>query len=170
MHMKWIAISGSWMKSAPTIESDVRNAVREIVLAGDGIVTGGALGVDYFATDEYVKNDPTASRLKIFLPATLERYAAHYRKRATEGVITNEQAEMLIEQLEGVARANPAAIIAHPTNAVIDKTAYFDRITDIVNAADGLRAFQVNGSLGTQDTIDKAHKKGIPVEVFSYTV
>lgn len=168
--MKWIAISGSWMKSAPTIESDVRNAVREIILAGDGIVTGGALGVDYFATDEYMKNEPTASRLKIFLPATLERYVAHYRKRATEGVITSDQAEMLIEQLEGVAKANPAAIIAHPTNTVIDKTAYFDRITDIVNAADGLRAFQINGSLGTQDTIDKAHKKGIPVEVFSYTV
>lgn len=168
--MKKIAISGSWMKSAPTIESDVRSAVRDIVLAGDGIVTGGALGVDYFATDEYCKNDPTASRLLIFLPSTLERYAAHYRKRATEGVITNEQAEMLIAQLEGVIRANPHAIIEHPTNTVIDKDAYFGRITGIVNAADELMAFQINGSLGTQDTIDKAHAKGIPVKVFSYTV
>ena len=63
-----------------------------------------------------------------------------------------------------------SAIISHPTNTVIDKSAYFDRITDIVNAADGLKAFQINGSLGTQDTIDKAHKKGVPVEVFSYSV
>ncbi len=168
--MKKIAIAGSWMKSAPTIESDVREAVRAIALAGDDIVTGGALGVDYFATDEYCKNDPTASRLMIFLPSTLERYAAHYRKRATEGVIASEQAEMLIVQLESVARANPQAIIENPANTIIDKDAYFDRITSIVQAADELMAFQINGSLGTQDTIDKAHKKGIPVRVFSYTV
>ncbi len=105
-----------------------------------------------------------------FLPCTLERYATHYRKRATENVVTSEQVEKLIHQLEEVKKANPAAIIENSSNTVIDKTAYFARITDIVAAADELVAFQINLSEGTQDTIDKAKKKGIPVRLFSYTV
>jgi len=167
--MKWIAIAGSWKQGAPHLENDVRAAVQEIVERGDGMVTGGALGVDSIATDEYLRNDPLASRIKIFLPATLERYAAHYRRRADEGVITREQAESLISQLEHIKSRNPEAIIEHPTNEIIDKTTYFERITKIVEAADGLEAFQVNMSAGTQDTIDKARAKGIPVNVHAYT-
>ena len=49
---RWVGISGSWRKTNDQVESDVRNAVREIFKKSFGIVTGGALGVDYIATDE----------------------------------------------------------------------------------------------------------------------
>lgn len=168
--MKWIGISGSWRPGGPEIERDVRAAVHELMERGDGIVSGGALGVDYFATDEALKTDPAASRIKIFLPVTLERYAAHYRKRADEGVITHETAELLIAQLTRIKDANPEALIENQVNTVCDPTTYFERNTEVMNASDEILAFQINGSGGTQDTIDKARAEGKPVTVHSYTV
>jgi len=88
--MKWVAISGSWRKTNEEVENDVRQAVREIIKRGDGIVTGGALNVDYFATDEALKVNPEAKQIKVCLPVTLELFSAHYRKRADEGVITHQ--------------------------------------------------------------------------------
>lgn len=98
--MKWIEISGTWRTINSRVEHNVRSTVKEITQGGNGIVAGGALGVDFFATDEALKHDPTASRIKVFLPTSLPTYAAHYRKRAEEGVITPKQAEILIQQLE----------------------------------------------------------------------
>ncbi len=165
--MKWIAIAGTWRNINEQVEKDVRREVSTLIQEGNGIVTGGALGVDFFATDEALKADPSGSRVKIFLPSTVERYAAHFRKRAEEGVITSQAAEELIAQIEGISRSS---IIENPENEVIDKDAYFDRITHIVGAADELIAFQVNNSEGTQDTINKAEKKGIPVNRYAYTI
>jgi hypothetical protein len=124
----------------------------------------------YFATDEALKHNPQATRIKVYLPATLKIFASHMRKRATEGVITMQQAEDLIAQLTTLQNANPAALIENFQNITINTETYYERITSIVNASDELIAFQVNMSAGVQDTIDKARKKGIPVQVFSYTV
>lgn len=168
--MKWIAISGSWRKTNETLEKDVRTTVCDIISRGDGIVSGGALGVDYFATDEAMKLNPIADRIKIFLPVTLERYAKHYRKRADEGVITHQQAEDLISQLTKLKMMNPKAIIEHQTNTVVDKTTYYERNTAVLEAADELEVFQVNDSLGTQDAFDKAEAKGIPVRRKTYII
>ena len=168
--MKWIAIAGTWKSINNQVENDVRSSVRELAAHGDGIVTGRALGVDRIATDEMVKVDPQASSIKIFLPCTLARYKEHYCKRAVEGIITLEEAENLITQLETVYTANKLAIIENVDTVTIDREAYFSRITLIVAAADELYAFQVNKSDGTQDTINKAEKKGIPVTLFSYTI
>lgn len=52
---KWIGISGSWRVTTPEIERIVRAKTRDIIMAGDGIVTGGALNVDYQVTDEVLK-------------------------------------------------------------------------------------------------------------------
>ena len=52
----------------------------------------------------------------------------------------------------------------------LTKEVYFARNSLIVELADELMAFQVNKSAGTQDTIDKARLKGIPVSVREYTV
>lgn len=168
--MKWIAIAGTWKDTNDDVERDVRKTVLEIITSGNGIVTGGALGVDYFATDEALKYDHTAEQIRIYLPSTLEKYGAHYRMRAEEGVITSVQAEALVQQLEKVKRLNPLAIVEDIESTGIDKVSYFNRITKIINLADGLAAFQVNESAGTQDTIDKAEKKGIPVQKLSYTI
>ena len=39
--MKWIIFTGTWRLTNDEVESDVRAAVREVLLAGNGIVTGG---------------------------------------------------------------------------------------------------------------------------------
>ncbi|MDO8513293.1 MAG: hypothetical protein Q7S37_02225 [bacterium] len=166
--MQWIAISGSWRKTNQEIEAKVRQTVAEIINNGNGIVTGGALNVDYFATDEAMKCDSSFNKIKIVLPSSLETYAKHYHKRADEGVITKEQAENLITQLAKIRNTNLDSIIEGKFE-IIDRVAYFDRITKIIGTADKLIAFQVNNSEGVQDTINKAKQKGIPIELYSFT-
>ncbi|MDO8496326.1 MAG: hypothetical protein Q7S43_02895 [bacterium] len=159
----WFGISGSWRKTNLEIEHDIRAVVKKIIERGDGIVSGGALNVDWFATDEALKHDPKAELIKIFLPVTLDLYAAHYRKRAMEGVITPEQAELLIAQLEKLQAANSAALIENKQNTVVNPTTYFERNTDVINASDALVGFQVNDSEGVGDTVDKALAQNKPV-------
>lgn len=164
----WFGISGSWRATNEEVEEAVRETVREIMSRGGGIVSGGALSVDFFATDEALKIDPTV--IKVFLPVTLDRYAAHYRKRADEGVITHEQAEALIEQLTQLRDANPDALIANPDNTEVNRDTYFERNTAVMDASDALAAFQVNESEGVGDTVDKALKQGKPVRRLKYTI
>ncbi|MGB3023341.1 MAG: hypothetical protein WBB39_00890 [Candidatus Saccharimonadales bacterium] len=167
--MRWNAISGSWRKTSPEVGHDVRLAVAQVMNRGDGIVTGGALGVDYIATDEALIHNPDAKRIKIFLPTTLEIYATHYRKRAVEGVITKEQAEALIGLLTNVKTSNKESVI-EMEYTVLNEETYYDRNTRVVENADRLFAFQVNGSGGVQDTIDKARKFGLEVVLKQYTI
>lgn len=168
--MKWIGITGTWRYTNKQVEKDVREAVRKIITCNNGIVAGGALNVDYYATDEALKLNPKADKIKVFLPTTLSLYTAHYRKRAVEGVITKDQAEQLIQQLETLQRANPKALIENTVNTIIDKTTYYERNQIVVNASDEIYAFQVNKSAGVQDTIDKAKARNIPVTLFTYTI
>jgi len=170
--MIWIGISGGWRKTNSEIENLVRQTVREIILRGDGIVSGGALGVDSFALDEALKNNPTADQIRIFLPASLKDYAIHYRKRADEGVITKDQAENLIVQLTSLKQINPSALIENPNNSIMNKETYYNRNSEIVKASDELIAFQIKSEasegLGTGDTIEKARQKGIPVKFYKF--
>lgn len=168
--MKWIAISGSWRKTNKQVEEDVRNFVRDALERGDGIVTGGALNVDYFAIDEVLKLDSEAKHIKVFIPATLELYSAHYRKRAQEGVITEEQAEMLVVQLEELKRRNPKALVENKENSAIDKDTYYERNSVIVENSDELAAFQVNNSEGVQDAVNKAKERGVKIYHRSYAI
>ena len=48
------------------------------------------------------------------------------------------------------------------------KRAPLERNTEIVNESDYLIAIQENNSRGTQDSIDKAKKKGIPIKIIKY--
>ena len=168
--MKWIGISGSWRATSEEVENDVREAVREIINRGDGIVTGGGLNVDYFAINEALKLDSEAKQIKAFITLTLPGYAAHYRKRAAEGVITEKQAEDLIAQMTLLKEKNPEALIENKENKVAEKRTYFNNNSDIADASDELLAFQVNHSEGTQDTIDKVKKDGKPVHVKHYNI
>lgn len=74
--MKWVGISGGWRKTNREIEEKIRKVIREIIKRGDGIISGGALGVDYIALDEALKLNPKAERIKIFLPTTLKKYSS----------------------------------------------------------------------------------------------
>lgn len=167
--MRWIGISGSWRNHPFEVEQAVRADVQQIFSDGDAIVTGGALGVDFTATDEALKLDPTAARIKVILPTCLEIYAAHYRQRAKEDVITAEQAETLIAQLVRLGGLRSASLL-NIGRSVVDKRSYADRNGAVVSFSDALYAYQVNGSEGVQDTIDRAHRKGLPVVVRSFNV
>jgi hypothetical protein len=162
--MKWVAIAGTWIKTDSKVESDVRKIVREIIYRGDGVVSGGALGVDYIATSEALLRN---GKLKIIIPSTLETYRKHYSQRAEEGVITKKQSGLLISQLEEVKKRD---FLVEGVDTILNKESYFNRITKIIESADELVAFHINQSEGTQNTIDKAIKKGIPVKTFSYAL
>jgi hypothetical protein len=173
--MKWIGISGGWRKTNQEIENKVRQVVRGIIRRGDGIVSGGALGVDSIALDEALKLDPKAERIKIFLPTVLEKYSQHYRKHARLGNITTEQAENLISQLTRLKQINPKALIENPDTNFTEETKkkmYYERNSKVVEVSDELVAFRIKTKAsegrGTADTIEKAKEKGIPVKLFSY--
>lgn len=166
--MKWIGITGSWRKSCPALEADLDREIGKILQEGNGIITGGALGVDYKATKLSLGHSPDGSRIKVILPTTLNRYINHYRKRASEGVITVEQAENLIKQLNLIYRLG--ALRENSKQLEVNEKAYYLRNTEVVKASDELLAFQVNKSAGTMDTINKAHDKAMPLKVFNYTV
>ena len=163
--MHRVAISGSWKQSVPQIERDVRTTVDKVIAQGDGIVTGGALGVDFMATDEVLKSDFSRDQLKVILPTSLATYSAHYRKRAGEGVISSDQAETLIAQLEQVRERGTLVELDH---AHVNQESYYLRNTAVLEAADSLAAFQLNHSTGTQDTIEKARARGMAVEPHEY--
>jgi hypothetical protein len=163
--MIWVGVSGSWRYALPGLREAVHKEVVAALAAGKSIVTGGALGTDYWATEVALRIDP--ARLKVILPTSLVTYAAHYRRRAAEGVISVQQAEDLFRQLKAVARAG--GLVEHPERPqVVNVATYYLRNQDVVDAADELLAFQVNAGAGTQDTVDKARVKGIPVAVFTF--
>ncbi len=173
--MRWVGISGGWRRTNQEIEKDVRKVVCEIIQRGDGIVSGGALGVDFIATDEALKCDLVADRIKVFLPTTLEKYAEHYRKHAKLGDVISEDVESLIALLTKLKRLNPKSIIENPdTNFTEEnkKDRYYERNGRVVESSDELVAFHIetemSKGLGTNDTIEKAKAKGIPVKLFSY--
>jgi len=175
--MKWIGISGSWRKMNKEIEEKIRSIVGEIITRGDGIVSGGALNVDYVALDEALKYDVKAERIKVFIPTTLEVYSEHYRKHARLGTITHKQAGDLIDQLTKLKQVNPKALIENSDTNFTEKTKkqmYYERNSKVVEACDELAAFRVkteaSESMGTADTIKKAQAKNIPVKLFSYNL
>jgi len=168
--MKWISIGGSWRKMNKQLEEDIRKATKEAMNGGNGMISGGALGVDYIATDEALKSDSTAKRIKIFLPTTLEIYVKHYRKRAKEGVITEKQAEDLAVQLERIKAINPSSVIENKENRIVDKNTYAERDSAIIEIADEAISFHVNQSLAMKENIKKIQQKGIPLKVFTYTI
>lgn len=165
-----VAISGGWRKTNEQVEREVRAIAKEIIVQGNGLVTGGALGVDYIATDEALIQNSQATQIKIYLPTTLQIYAQHYRTRASEGVITLRQAEDLISQLERIVKANSRALMENPRNTEVNQETYYKRNSRVIEAADELVAFHINNSEGTQNAIQKARQKGIPIRLFTYTV
>jgi uncharacterized phage-like protein YoqJ len=163
------AISGGWRITNTKVKKDIKKEIKTILNNGNSIITGGALGVDFIATNEVLKYDPQAQKINIILPTSLKNYASHYKKRAQEKAITLKQAEQLINQLTKITKLNPNAIKTLNNHRVNQKT-YYQRNLKIIEQADNLIAFQINNSKGTQDTIDKAKEKNIPIKVFKYKI
>lgn len=68
----------------------------------------------------------------------------------SEGVVESVVVENLIAQLTKIQTLGG---LIEGKDTPLNKKAYFDRITRIIEESDELVAFQVNNSEGTQDTI-----------------
>lgn len=168
--MKWILFTGTWKLTNKEVEEDVRTAARDVLFHGDGIVTGGATGVDYFAMDECMNLYPDGSRLKVIIPAVLKSYIVDYRTNWCINPVTPESISKLENLLEQIKKANPEALVEMP-NDLITQEHYNLRHNEEVKISDEVYAFQVNNSTGTQDTIDKAIKSGLPISLHNkYTI
>ncbi len=167
--MKWIAISGGWRKINDIVSNDVKETVRHFLNKGFGIVTGGALGVDYIATETALKGG-NIKQIKIYLPILLDSFCKHYWNRANEGVISKDQAELITSQLNEVHNISPSSVIDKTPYTEANVESYYARNTSIVNACDILYAFWINKSKGTKDAIDKAREMGKNVIVKEYSI
>lgn len=160
--MKWILFTGTWRLTNKEIENDVRQAVRAAIARGDGVLTGGATGVDYFAMDEALKLQPTATHLRVIIPARLDSYIHDYFTNWCHEPITKEDIDSLARILKKIKEINPAALLEMPYD-IITQEHYDLRHDQEVMYSDEVYAFQVNDSTGTQDTIDKSAKAGLPM-------
>ena len=165
--MKWFGISGSWRLSLEELNRDLLSSIDEIIKNGDGIVSGGALGVDYLAAKRMLQVPDWQKRVKIIIPTSLETWRKHYLKRADEGVITHKQAKSVNELLEKIKASNCLIEMNFDT---LNKKSYYARNTEVVKECDELLAFQINDSNGVQDTINKARDLGKKVTFKKYYV
>lgn len=170
--MKWIIFTGTWRLTNSEVEKDVREAVRSVLANGDGIVTGGATGVDYFCMDEYLKLDPACRNIRIFIPARLNHFICDYRKNWKHDPVTDLDIDRLEEVLIKIKSANPAAMYeVRKDSGDISQYEYDLRHNEEVAFSDEVYAFQVNDSRGTQDTIDKAEDSGLKISLHKkYTI
>ncbi len=161
--MKWIIFTGTWRLTNKEVEEDVRKATREVLARGDGIVTGGATGVDYFCMDEVLKHNPECTKLRIFIPAPLDFYITDYRKNWCHDPITQKDIDNLENLLIHIKIINPAIVLeARHDDSDITQNDYDLRHNEEVTFSDEVYAFQVNSSTGTSDTMTKAAKVNVP--------
>lgn len=158
--MKWILFTGTFRLTDKRVEADVRQAVRDVIANGNGVLTGGATGVDYFAMDEAFKIDPTCAHLKVIIPADLESYIEDNRANGVLAPLTMRDIDELARVLRAIKRVNPRNLVEMPYTS-ISQEHYDLRDREEVRAAQEVYAFQVNESTGTQDTIAKAVANGI---------
>jgi len=168
--MKWYAISGTWKTITKEAEKDVQEIVKNIVSRGDGIITGGALGVDSVAVQTVLELGNVKKQLRLYLPINLDDLIEHFFRRASEGVITKEQADEVTAQWKKVAEICPECIKDDWGFKEANQESYYARNTKIIEDCDVLYAFQVNDSPGTQDAINKAKSLGKQVIVKKYKI
>ena len=170
--MKWIIFTGTWRLTNDEVENDVRSAVREVISRGDGVVTGGATGVDYFCMDEYLRLDPSCKNIRIFIPARLNHFIEDYKKNWCQAPIKVQDIDNLYNVLIKIKIANPAAFYEmRKDSGDITQDDYDLRHNEEVAFSDEVYAFQVNNSTGTQDTIDKSVNAGLKISLHKkYTI
>lgn len=162
--MKWIIFTGTWRLTNKEVENDVRLAARRVFENGDGLVTGGATGVDYFAMDEFLKLNPECTRIRIFIPARLHHFIDDYRKNWKHSPINDADIDNLDYILKLIKERNPSSVFeVRKESGDITQDEYDLRHNEEVTFSDEVHAFQVNNSTGTSDTINKAMDAGLPI-------
>ena len=163
--MKWIIFTGTWRLTNDEVEYDVRAAVRAVLLAGNGIVTGGATGVDYFCMDEVLKLGKENS-MRVIIPAKLDFFISDYYKNWMTDPITKADIDKLSVVLKDFQNKNPSGLLEiYHAGVDITQDDYDNRHDEEVVFSDEVYAFQVNNSTDTQDTIDKAKASGLKISL-----
>lgn len=116
--MKWVLFTGTWRLTNTEVEQDVRKATREVLARGDGVLTGGATGVDYFAIDEALKHNPTATHLRVIIPALLDSYIHDYYTNWCHEPITRKDIDNLSMILKKIKEINPASLLEMPYDLI----------------------------------------------------
>lgn len=162
--MKWIIFTSTWRLTNKEVENDVRQAARRVFESGNGMVTGGATGVDYFAMDEWIKLNPTCTHIRIFIPARLNHFISDYRKNWKHNPINDTDIDNLEYLLKLIKERNPSAVFeVRKESGDISQEEYDIRHNEEVAFSDEVYAFQVNNSTGTSDTIKKAKEVELPI-------
>ena len=167
--MKWLAVVGT-REVNDMIRRDIEQFVRQKIVEGCGIVSGGATGVDHEAARLAYEYGLGVARFRIFLPVKLELYCQALYDRAAVGKCRQDDAVATVALLRDIARNRPGVIRDTTEFTEVNAESFHARNCQIVVLADELVAFRVNNSLGTTFTIDQAREKGIPIKVFDYTV
>ncbi len=102
-----------------------RQATREVIARGDGVLTGGATGVDYFAMDECAKHG-ALGQLRIFLPAKLDWFIKDYYDNWQHEPISKEDIDMLAKLLLRLKKEVPTVLLEMP-NEIITQADYDNR-------------------------------------------
>ena len=169
--MRWIGISGS-RTTDERVLADVIADVAELMLRGDGVIAGGALGVDYCAAAEALRHDADAARIRVIIPAELDKYRAYFERQLRKGDRRNnnatpENVAALLDQLGHLKARDALLELQH---AQVNAESFHARNRAIVARASELRAYCVNRSSGTMYTARQAELAGIPATVRHYAV
>lgn len=165
--MEWLAVVGS-RYTTPKMRRDIGRYVTQKIADGYGIVSGGGTGVDTYAVQIALELEIDPRRVRVFLPATVDRYSDELRQRALEGKCKSDDAEETIRQLHSLASHTLGTVLYPEDVETIDARAFHARNRRIVSYADELVAFRLGQSRGTTYSIDRARQKGIQVQVFDY--
>ena len=168
--MKWAVFTGTWKIINKEVENDVRQSVREVLERGDGLITGGATGVDYFAMHEALSIEPNATHLRVIIPAQLEDYINDYYTNWSQEPLIKKDIDDMASLLRKLKEINPSSLLEMPYK-IINQDHYDLRDEQEVLYGNEVYAFQVNESAGTQHTIDHAIKMGLPITLHKkYTI
>lgn len=159
--MKWALFTGSRSPVNVEVENDVRAAVQEVIAKGDGVLTGGAAGVDYFAMSEVAALN-ALDKLRIILPTKLEIFVEHYKQAEKDGKIEKKVCDDLLQLLQSIYEKSPISFLEMPFEQITLQE-YFARDEEEVKYSDYVYAFQVNDSVGTGHTVKKAQEAGLPI-------
>ena len=165
--MKRVAILGTWKSIQTDIADDVSQFTRQVIQRGDRIMTGGSPGVEFIVIQETLKWDSLAEKLEVVLPAPLDIYKSHIMKSAVRNVITKEESDDLIRQLQGLRLKNKTTLKAMKTKEFSNDAlmARNQAVADIVNE---MIVFQINDSSDVEAGIERARKREIPLRIMHY--
>lgn len=177
----WVGISGSWRYINQQVIDDTAQSVRYFSKKGIGIITGGALGVDFIATEIMLKEANPDEQLRVVLPMNREAYMERYTDALfKEAKISRTQAETLTNQILYINSHFPKIIFDQtPFNEkefLIEENehyrmlAYNFRNGLVGYGCDGLVALCVNESSGVQDTVRKLLKMKKPHLLLEYAI